>query len=90
VAKVLFPDPFITTEIAAVRALGRRADVCDVAWSYGPIKKLFKSRFVRQVNATSNLADDPDQFARDIIGHCRNGAYDVVLSAARWRIKATM
>jgi len=79
VAKVLFPDPFIITEVAAVRALGRRGDTCDVAWPYGPIKKLFKSRFIGQVKATSNIAHDPDQFARDVIGLCKSGEYDVVL-----------
>lgn len=76
---VLFPDPFIITLVAAVRALGRRGDTCHVAWPYGFAKRLCKSRFVKSVSPTAARSSDPDQFAKDVVSLCRAGDYDVVL-----------
>ena len=78
-ARILCPDPFIITQVSAVRALGRRGDTCDVAWPYGALKKCFKSRYVRDVHHVGDLATEPDQFAEDVISLCRENSFDVVL-----------
>lgn len=78
-ARVLFPEPFMITQVAAARALGRRGDVCDVAWAYSSIKKHFKSKFVERVHKTAVLAENPDGFARDVLQLCQRNSYDVLL-----------
>ena len=78
-ARILFPDPFFITQVSAVRALGRRGDICEVAWPYGALKKCFKSRYVRKVHKTADLATEPDRFAEDVIRLCRDNPFDVLL-----------
>ena len=78
-ARILIPDPFFITLVAAVRALGRRGDVCEVAWPYGALKKCFGSRYVRKVHNAADLATEPHRFAEDVIRLCRDNAFDVVL-----------
>lgn len=81
-ARVLCPDPFFITQVSAVRALGRRGDICEVAWPYGALKKCFKSRYVREVHRVGDLAAEPDKFAEDVIRLCREKSFDVVLPAS--------
>lgn len=76
---VLFPDPFIITQTAAVRALGRRGDRCHVAWPYGWAKRLFRSRFVERFHPVTEWGRDADMFAADIAALCREHRFDVVL-----------
>ena len=77
--RVLFPDPFVITQVAAVRALGRRGDVCEVAWPYGAIKKRLRSRYVREVYPTADIVTRPGDFADDVVQLCRKREFDVVL-----------
>jgi predicted ATP-grasp superfamily ATP-dependent carboligase len=78
-ARILIPDSFVLTLVTAARALGRRGDVCEVAWDYGAFKRLFCSRYVRKVHRVSSLSDSPEQFARDVLALCRSGRFDFVL-----------
>lgn len=81
-ARILCPDPFFITQVSAVRALGRRGDICEVAWPYGAIKKCFKSRYVRKVHSVGDLATEPHRYAEDVIRLCRDTSFDVVLPAS--------
>ena len=78
-ARVLLVDPFIITLVSAVRALGRRGDVCEVAWPYGAFKRAFKSRYVRRVHSVAHRAASPTDFAADVLHLCRSRQFDCVL-----------
>ena len=78
-ARILFPDPFFITQVSAARALGRRGDACEAAWSYGALKKSFKSRYIRKIHRTADFTTEPERYAQDLIRLCRAKSFDVVL-----------
>jgi len=82
-ATVLIPDPICLTQTAALRGLGRRGDVCDVAWSRSnwrlKLHEKFYSKFCRRIITIPSLYDDPKAFAEAIVELCGTGTYDAVL-----------
>ncbi len=78
-ARVLIPDAIDLAPTAALRGLGRRGHICDVAWSYEGVRTRLGGRYCNSFIPVPSLHDDPDGFAQAIVELCSTGKYDVLL-----------
>ncbi len=84
---VLIPSPDDLVQTAALRALGRRGDVCDVAWEQNnhPLSKYCRTRL-----AVPHAEKDPDGYVEAVIDLCKTGNYDVVLPTSMASLEALL
>jgi len=73
---VLIPSPVDLIQTTALRALGRRGDICHVACESG---KNRVSRFCRRFISVPNAEKDPEAYVTAIIDLCKTRKYDVIL-----------
>jgi len=78
-ATILIRDPVDVPQTAALRGLGRRGDVCDVAWPQSKFMAKFNGRYCRHAIPVPSADDEPAEFAEAILDLCKSGTYDVVL-----------
>ena len=84
---VLIPSPVDIMQTAALRALGRRGDVCHVAYDQG---KHRKSRYCRAFIPVPNAEKDPVGYGAAIVDLCKTGNYDVVLPTSVASLEALL
>ena len=81
-------------QTAALRGLGRRGDVCDVASPQDSWRKRlhgrFNSRFCRRVIPVASPEDDPIAFAEAVVDLCSTGEYDAVLPIQMGTVRALL
>jgi len=83
-ARILIPDPLDLPQLAALRGLGKRGHVCDVAWSFSSrqdryLGKHCLGRYCHQVHEIPDPSKSVEGYAESVIDLCRSGIYDVVL-----------
>jgi len=84
---ILIPSPTDLMQTTALRALGRRGDVCDVAWSQNSLRV---SRYCRKVIPVPDAGREPIAYAEAVISLCKAGAYDVVLPTSIASLEALL
>lgn len=83
-ARVLIPDPFDLPSVAALRGLGRRGHVCDLAWSFSRrqdryLGKHCLGRYCRKVHEIPDPSMSVSGYVDALADLCRSEAYDVIL-----------
>jgi predicted ATP-grasp superfamily ATP-dependent carboligase len=84
---VLIPSPTDLAQTTALRALGARGDVCDVAWQQS---KFPISRYCRNLLSAPDAGSDPAAYARHVLKLCETGVYDVVLPTSINTVEALL
>jgi predicted ATP-grasp superfamily ATP-dependent carboligase len=81
-ARILVPDYFGQTVVAGLRSLARHGDICDVAWDYRGVRRLFRSRVVRKFFQITAATDDDARYAREVREIVAANRYDVLMPFA--------